>query len=96
MLSLDYARLGGISGILFVISFVPSYLSAPDSPVATSSPQEVIHYFGNRQDGILTNNGLLLVFAAYFSSARYTVCCAARRGRDTGSRPSRSGAGFFS
>ena len=66
MLSLDYARLGGISGILSVISFVPSYLSAPDSSVATSSPQEVIDYFGNRQDGILTNNELLLVFVAFF------------------------------
>ena len=66
MLSLDYGRLGGINGILFVILFVPSYLLAPDSPVATSSPQEVIDYFGNRQDGILTNNGLLLVFAAFF------------------------------
>ena len=66
MLSLGYARLGGISGLLFVILVLPSYLSAPDSPVATSSPQEVIDYFGNRQDGILTNNGLLLVFAAFF------------------------------
>jgi hypothetical protein len=96
---LGYARLGGISGLLFVILVLPSYLSAPDSPVATSSPQEVIDYFGYRQDGMLTNNGLLLVFAAFFplfSSARYTACCAARRGRDTGSRPSRSRAGFFS
>jgi hypothetical protein len=27
----------------------------------------VIDYFNERQDGILTNNGLLLVFAAFFS-----------------------------
>jgi hypothetical protein len=59
-------RLGGISGILFVILFVPSYLSAPDTPVATSEPQEVIDYFNDRQDSILTNNGLLLIFAAFF------------------------------
>lgn len=59
-------RLGGISGILFVILAVPSFLSAPDTPVATSGSQDVIDYFNGRQDGILTNNGLLLIFAAFF------------------------------
>ena len=59
-------RLGGLSGILFVVLFVPSYLSAPDSPIATSGPQDVIDYFTDRQDGILIINGLLLVFAAFF------------------------------
>ena len=59
-------RLGGISGILFVVLFIPSYLSAPDTPVSTSGPQEVIDYFTDRQDGILTVNGLLLIFAAFF------------------------------
>ena len=59
-------RLGGISGILFVILFVPSYLSPPDTPVLTSAPQDVIDYFSSRQDGILFINGLLLIFAAFF------------------------------
>ena len=59
-------RLGGISGILFVVLFIPSYLSAPDTPVSISGPQEVIDYFTDRQDGILTVNGLLLIFAAFF------------------------------
>jgi hypothetical protein len=59
-------RLGGISGILFVVLAVPSFLSAPDTPVATSGSQDVIDYFNGRQDGILTNNGLLLIFAAFF------------------------------
>src|SRR5215218_4621815 len=58
--------LGGIGGLLFVVLFVPSYLSAPDSPIATSGPQDVIDYFTDRQDGILTLNGLLLIFAAFF------------------------------
>jgi len=49
-----------------VILFVPSYLSAPDSLVATSSPQEGIDSFGSRHDGVLANSGLLLVFAAFF------------------------------
>ena len=59
-------RLGGISGILFVVLVVPSFLSAPDSPIATSGPQDVIDYFTDRQDSILTLNGLLLIFAAFF------------------------------
>jgi hypothetical protein len=59
-------RIGGICGILFVVLCVPSFLSPPDAPVATSEPQTVIDYFGDRQDGILLFNGLLLVFAAFF------------------------------
>ncbi len=59
-------RLGGISGILFVILFVPSYLSPPDAPVPTSAPQDVIDYFSSRQNGILFINGVLLIFAAFF------------------------------
>lgn len=66
MSSLAPVRLGGISGILFVALVIPSFLSAPDTPVATSESQDVIGYFSDRQDGILTNNGLLLVFAAFF------------------------------
>src|SRR5215216_1493777 len=58
--------LGGIGGLLFVVLFVPSYLSAPDTPIATSGPQDVIDYFTDRQDSILTLNGLLLIFAAFF------------------------------
>ena len=59
-------RSGGIGGILFVVLAIPSFLSAPDTPVVTSGPQDVIDYFNGRQDGILTNNGLLLIFAAFF------------------------------
>jgi hypothetical protein len=49
-----------------VILVVPSFLSPPDTPVATSGPQDVIDYFTDRQDSILTLNGLLLIFAAFF------------------------------
>lgn len=59
--------MGGISGILFAVLAVPSFLPPPDTPVVTSASQDVIDYFNERQDGILTNNGLLLVFAAFFS-----------------------------
>src|SRR3712207_611701 len=60
------ARLGGISGILFVVLFFRSYNTLPDAPVATSRPQDVLDYFANRQGGILLFNGLLLIFAAFF------------------------------
>lgn len=59
-------RLGGISGILFVVLFIPPYLSAPDTLFTMSGPQDVIDYFADRQDGILFIKGLLLIFAAFF------------------------------
>jgi hypothetical protein len=59
-------RLGGISGLLFVILFIPSYLSPPDSPGFTSSVQQVLDHFTIRRDEILTLNGVMLVFAAFF------------------------------
>jgi hypothetical protein len=60
------ARLGGIGGILFVVLFFRSYLTPPDTPVPASGPQDVVAYFGDRQDGILLYNGVLLIFAAFF------------------------------
>ncbi len=59
------ARVGGIGGILFVVLFLPSYLTPPDAPVPTSGPQDVLGYFADRHDGILLFNGLLLIFAAF-------------------------------
>jgi hypothetical protein len=59
-------RIGGISGILFIILFIPSYLSAPDSPSLTSSAQQLLDHLVSRQDEIILLNGVLLVFAAFF------------------------------
>src|SRR3982074_3696921 len=59
-------RVGGIGGLLFVISFIPAYLSAPDSPSAASDLQTLLDYFTTRQTEILTLNGVLLVFSAFF------------------------------
>ena len=59
-------RIGGISGILFVILFIPSYLSAPDSPSLTSSAQQLLDHLVSRQDEIIFLNGVLLIFAAFF------------------------------
>ena len=35
------ARLGGIGGIVFVLSFFRSYLTPPDAPVPTSAPNSL-------------------------------------------------------
>jgi hypothetical protein len=51
---------------MFVVLVIPSFLSPPDSPIATSGTQDVIDYFTDRQDSILTLNGLLLIFAFFF------------------------------
>ncbi len=65
MTDTNVMRLGGICGLLFVISFIPSYLSAPDSPSAGSDLQQMLDYFTTRQTEILTLNGLLLIFSAF-------------------------------
>jgi hypothetical protein len=59
-------RIGGISGILFVILFIPSYLSAPDAPSFTSTAQQLLDYLVSKQDEIILLNGVLLIFAAFF------------------------------
>jgi len=59
-------RLAGAAGLLFLILFIPSYLAAPDDPVATSSAQQVLAYFKERQGQILMVNGIMLIFAAFF------------------------------
>ena len=58
-------RLAGASGILFLILFIPSYLTPPDAPIAASTPQQVFDYFNGRQGEILLLNGVFLIFAAF-------------------------------
>jgi hypothetical protein len=66
MIDRNVLRLGGICGLLFVILFIPSYVSAPDTPSPTSSIQEVLDYFAAGQSGIVFLNGVLLIFASFF------------------------------
>ena len=44
-------RLGGTSGLLFVVLVVPSFLASPDTPIPASAPQDVIEYFSGRLEG---------------------------------------------
>jgi hypothetical protein len=66
MTDTNILRLAGISGLVFLVLFIPSYLTAPDSPIASTTHQDLINYFNARQGAILTLNGLLLIFAAFF------------------------------
>jgi hypothetical protein len=59
-------RLAGASGLLFLILFIPSYLTPPDAPIAGSSAQQMFDYFNARQGEILLLNGVFLIFAAFF------------------------------
>ena len=58
-------RIGGIAGLLFVITFIPSYLSAPDAPSAMSNIEQLLDYFTTRQAEIIALNGLLLIASAF-------------------------------
>jgi hypothetical protein len=66
MTDTNILRLAGISGLLFLVLFIPSFLTAPDSPTSTTTHQDVLNYFNTRQGEILTQNGLLLIFAGFF------------------------------
>jgi hypothetical protein len=66
MIDRNVLRLGGICGLLFVVLFIPSYVSAPDAPSTTSSIEQVLDYFTAGQSAIVFLNGVLLVFASFF------------------------------
>jgi hypothetical protein len=65
MTDTNILRLAGISGLVFLVLF--SYLTAPNSPIASTTHQDLINYFNARQGEILTLNGLFLIFAAFDS-----------------------------
>lgn len=61
------ARLGGASGILYVVSFIPAYVVGyPDAPTSASGAQEAFDYFGGEQSTFLIFNGVLTIFSAFF------------------------------
>jgi hypothetical protein len=62
----NIVRFGGISGLLFLILFIPSFLSPPDLPSAAASPQQMTEFLTNNQSQIITLNGVLLIAAGFF------------------------------
>jgi hypothetical protein len=62
-------RLGGLSGILYVVLFLPAYVVGyPDAPDFTSGPGEAFAYFGGEYSAFLFFNGVLAIFSAFFLS----------------------------
>jgi hypothetical protein len=58
------ARLGGISGILYVVLFIPAYIVGyPDALNPASSTQEVFDYFDVGQSTFLFFYSTLSIFA---------------------------------
>ncbi len=61
------ARLGGASGILYVVLFILAYVVGyPDAPTSMSGAQEPFDYFGGEQSMFLIFNGVLTIFCAFF------------------------------
>src|SRR5215217_1760462 len=60
-------RLGGISGLLYVLLLIPSFLlGRPDVVEEAFSTREVIEYYSAREDAFLLGNGVIVLFAAFF------------------------------
>jgi hypothetical protein len=60
-------RIGGISGLLYVLLLLPSFfLGRPDVVEEGISARGVIEYNVARQDAFLLGNGVVVLFAAFF------------------------------
>jgi hypothetical protein len=60
-------RLGGISGMLFVVLLVPGiFIARPDLPEPALSGQEVNNYFSGWRTLFIVGNGVSFIFAAFF------------------------------
>jgi hypothetical protein len=60
-------RLGGISGMLFVVLLVPGiFIARPDLPEPALSGQEVNNYFSGWRTLFMVGNGVSFIFAAFF------------------------------
>jgi len=67
MANRNFARLGGICGLLFVLLMVPAYVVGyPDAPPSTSALEDLVGYFGSPQGTFVLANGVLAVFSTFF------------------------------
>ena len=67
MVGRNFARLGGICGLLFVLLMVPAYVVGfPDAPRPASTLEDLLGYFGSPQGTFVLANGVLAVFSTFF------------------------------
>ena len=67
MANRNFARLGGVCGLLFVILMVPAYVVGyPDAPTPASGAADVISYFGASPGTFVLANGVVAVFSTFF------------------------------
>jgi hypothetical protein len=67
MTNVGIVRLGGVSGVLYVVLLIPAYVVGfPTIVEQQTSAQEVIGYFNIGQNAYLITNGLLVIFSAFF------------------------------
>jgi hypothetical protein len=67
MANRNFARLGGICGLLFVLLMVPAYVvGSPDAPPPASALEDLVGYFGSPQGTFVLANGVLAVFSTFF------------------------------
>lgn len=60
-------RIGGISGLLYVLLLLPSFfLGRPDVVEEGLSTRGVVEYYTVRQGAFLFGNGVIVLFAAFF------------------------------
>jgi hypothetical protein len=60
------AGLGGVSGTLYVVSFIPAYvLGHPDAPASAYGAQEAFDYLGGEQSTSLIYKGVLTIFSTF-------------------------------
>jgi hypothetical protein len=63
----NFARLGGLCGLLYVLLLVPAYVVGyQDAPNPASGAEEVVGYFGASPNDFMLFNGVLIIFSTFF------------------------------
>ena len=67
MANRNFARLGGLCGLVYALLMVPAYVvGSPDVPPPASALEDLAGYFGSPQGTFVLANGVLAVFSTFF------------------------------
>jgi hypothetical protein len=67
MANRNFARLGGVCGLLFALLMVPAYVvGSPDALPPASALEDLVGYFDSPQGTFVLANGVLAVFSTFF------------------------------